>query len=218
MVEALQQFQEGTDLNQAFRFHSRERRRSLLGMPEMHRTHHIFGASMAVAALDTDAIFPARSTLVTFLTAIRITDNAGEHRGLVFEFGDTARGAALWIEDERIGFHAGATGTVDGADAIFDNTAELPVGLELSLVVAVRPGDGRIRMWGNGTEIARGVASGGDFGPGDWAAIEDGSFASAPATGVVPDVPATSRVAPDDGFEVIEPLSVYVGQVPRHFV
>lgn len=217
MTDALTQFQAGTDLNQAVRFHSREQRRALRGIPEMTRTHRFVGASMAVASIDTDAVFPERDRLVTFRTAIRITDNTGSHKGLVFEFGSALRGAALWIEDERIGFHAGAAGAVDGADAIFDNSAELPVGLELDIVAAIRPGDGRVRLWGNGREIARGVASGGDF-DGDWAADEAGSFASAPATAVVTDVPAASRIAPDDGFEVIEPLSVYVGQVPRHFV
>jgi len=217
MAEALTPFERGTDLNQAVRFHARDRRRSLAGIVDLFRTVRLFGSSvMALTPIDTDAQFPDRAAPITFRTAVRITDNAGTHAGLVFELGSATRGAALWIEDDKIGFHAGAAGTTNGATAEFDNAAELPPGLELELVAAIRPGDGLVRLWGNGLEIARGVASGGDFS-GDWADTEDGSFATAPVTGTVTDVPAGSRQAPD-GFEVIEPLSVYVGQVPRHFV
>lgn len=170
---------------------------------------------MAVASIDTGEIFPVRDRLITFLTAIRITDNAGEHRGIVFEFGDSTTATALWIGDETIGFHSGDAGTTDGATALFDNGAELPVGLELRLIAAVRPGDGRVRLYGNGREIARGEASGGSASP--WAADSAGAFAAAVQGTVVADVPAISQGAPA-GFEVIEPLSVYQGQVPRHFV
>ena len=203
-------------IGQAAFFHTRERRRSLAGVPEMYRTHQIYGGTaMAVASIDTGSIFPARDILVTFKTAIRITDNAGQHRGLVFEFGDSTTGVALWIGDQTIGFHAGDSGTTDGATATFDNGAELPVGLELDLIAAVRPGSGLVRLYGNGREIARGAASGGAASP--WASGAAGSFAAA-AQGTVPtDVPVASQGAPA-GFEVIEPLSVYVGQIPRHFV
>jgi hypothetical protein len=170
---------------------------------------------MPVASIDTGAIFPSRSGLVTFKSAIRITENSGEHRGLVFEFGDSATGAALWIGDETIGFHAGDAGDDDGATALYDNGAELPVGLEVSLVASVRSGDGRVRLWANGREIARAVAVNGGFAA--WAADSEGSFAAIAQGTVVTDVPLDSRGAPA-GFEVIEPLSVYINQVPRHFV
>jgi hypothetical protein len=211
-------FKELNDQEQATYFHSRERRRSLAGIPEMYRTMQLFGVTvMELADIDTNSIFPVRNTPITFKTAIRITENAGEHRGLAFEFGDAAIGAALWVGDETIGFHAGEDGVVNGATALFDNAAELPVGWEIDIVAAARPGDGRVRVWANGLELARSTASSDTFGAaGTWTAASNGSFASAAQGAIVPDVPAISQGAPA-GFEVIEPLSVYVGQVPRHF-
>jgi len=213
MAEQLTPLQEGTDLNQAVRFHSRERRRSLAGIPELSRTHYIFGGTvMAVSAIPM-AAFPSHASEITFKTAIRIIENAGVHRGLVFSFGTTIGAAALWIEDDKIGFRAG--GGVAGffAASIFDNGVELPPGLELELVVSASPGMDKTRLWGNGQELARATsASNMAF----WAVAGDGSFADAPAAALPGDVPGTSQVAPD-GFDVIEPLSAYVGQKPRHF-
>lgn len=206
------------DPSQAHLFHSRERRKSLAGIPELHRTHRIFGGT-AMAVADVDAAqFPTRTTLCTWKTAIRITENAGQHRGIILELGDSDIGVAAWVGDQTIGFHAGEDGTVNGATALYDAGAELPVGLELELVFSVSPGDGKVRIWGNGIEIARSESSGGDFGTaGTWANSSNGSFAAA-IQGTTPvDVPAISQGAPA-GFEVIEPLSIYVGQKPRHFV
>jgi hypothetical protein len=204
---------------QALAFHGRERRRSLAGVPELFRTHHLYdvaGGALAVATIDTAELFPVRSGFVTFATLIRITENAGVHAGLVFEFGDAAGGCALWIEDEGIGFHAGAAGDADGATAFFDQGAELPVGLELALVASVRPGDGRVRLFGNGREIARAQATNETFDPLEWSTDGAGSFASNESGTVVTDVPAGSAQAPA-GFEVLRPLAVYVNQIPRHF-
>ncbi len=208
-----------TDQDQALLYHSRERRRSLAGIPEMSRTVQLFGATvMEIADIDTGVQFPVRTVPVTFKTAIQIIANGGQHRGLVFELGDAAIGTALWVGDETIGFHSGEDGTVNGATALFDNTVELPVGAIFDLVAAVRTGDGRVRVWSNGTELARSTASSDGFGgAGSWAADSNGSFAAAAQGAVVPDVPAASQGAPD-GFVVVEPLSVYIGQVPRHFV
>ncbi len=204
---------------QALHLNSRERRLSLSGFPEMTRTVQLFGNTvMEIADIDTGESFPTRTTPITFKTAVRILDNGGQHRGLVFEFGDAAIGTALWIGDETIGFHSGEDGTVNGATALFDFTAELTIGAVFELIVAVRPGDGRIRIWSHGNELARAAASSAGFGvAAAWAADSNGSFAAAAQGAVVPDVPAASQGAPA-GFVVIEPLSVYVGQVPRHFV
>lgn len=208
------------DASDRVTFHHAVRRRlSLAGVPELFRTHQIFGGTaMAVADIDTNVQFPIRTTPVTFKTSIRILANAGVHRGLVFELGGSGTGTALWVEDEKIGFHAGEDGTVNGATALFDFANELTVGAEFELIVAARPGDGRVIMWSHGNELARSAASSGGFGGGNqWAGIDNGSFAAAPQSAILPDVPAASQIAPD-GFEVIEPLSIYIGQVPRHFV
>jgi len=200
------------------RLNARERRRSLAGMPELFRTHRFAGSAMGVASISTPSSFASRAGPITFRTAIRITENAGVHRGLVFEFGGTTNGIALWIGDETIGFHSGPAGLNDGATATFENGAELPVGLELDLVCAAHPGKGQVRIWGNGRELARyQTKSGGPFNPMVWSGSNDGSFASAAQGTLVSDVPAESVGAPA-GFEVIAPLSVYQKQVPRHFV
>lgn len=196
-------------------FAARERLRSHRST-DLFRTHRFTGASaLAVATIDTDAVFPVRSAPVTFRTKIEITENAGVHAGLVFEFGDTDGGCALWIEDEKIGFHAGADGDDDGATAIYDRGEELPPGLVLELVAVANPGTGEVRLFGNGLELARATAEAGRFDPLEWSADGDGSFASAEAGTTVFDVPAGSVQAPD-GFVVLEPLSVYVGQAPQH--
>tara|TARA_R110000851_G_scaffold268071_2_gene420687 strand:+ start:17270 stop:17947 length:678 start_codon:yes stop_codon:yes gene_type:complete len=209
---------------QAVYFAARERRKSLAGIPKLHRTHRFVGAAMAVATIDTDVVFTAAVRLapITFKTAVRMTADgsvATEHRGLVFEFGGTGNGCALWVGDQTIGFVAGgASASGNEAVALFDNGSELVAGMELELVVSIRPGngDGRVRLWVNGIEKARATATNLTFA-GPWAGTNDGSFASAAAGAQVhADVPAASAIAPD-GFEVIEPLSVYAGQLPRQF-
>lgn len=213
-----EQLQQG-GLSQAVLFHARERRRSLAGIVEMFRTHRIYGGTaMAVANIDVANRFPVRTRPTTFVTAIRITAGsvAGQHRGLIFEMGAATRGAALWIGDQTIGVHFGDAGTVNGVTALFDRGAEWPIGLEMELVAAIRPGTGRARLWANGREIARAQASAGTLNTLQWSSNGGGSFAAAKQVAVVSDVPAASDKAPD-GFQVIEPLSVYIGQVPRHF-
>lgn len=260
MVEQLQPLETGTDLNQALRFHSRERRRSLAGVPELFRTLFLGIPTATIPA----GSFPVRDVLVTFWTAVRIT--GATPAGLVFEFGDGTTAIAAWLNDTDIQFRAGDAAAADRGLATFDNTVSLPDTLELDLVFACRPGDGRVRIWGNGLEIARDNATGASEGAGaftvgrlyeiltigttdftligaesntvgllfdatgvgsgtgtartrdlptGWAADSAGAFAAA-ATGALPaDVLQTG--APSD-FDVIQPLSVFLSQVPRHFV
>jgi len=199
---------------QSILFNSRERRKSLAGVVDLPRTHHIYGASMAVADID-EARFPSKDILITFQTAIRITAAAAV-AGLVFELGDSTIGAGLWLGSQTLGFHAGEDGIVNGATALYDNGAAWPDGMELDIVVAIRPGDGRVRIWGNGNELARSTASSDTFGAaGTWAADSNGAFAAA-VQGTTP-VDVVESGAPTN-FDVIEPLSVYAGAVPRHFV
>ena len=208
--ELLNPLEVGTDLNQALRFHSRERRRSLAGIPELFRTH-FFGIPTATVLANA---FPVRDTLVTFQTSIRIVTGASA-AGLIFELGDATTAIAAWFDTPGLlSFRAGGAAAADRGLAEFDNGGAFPDDLELDLVFAVRPGDGRVRIWANGEELARDVASGGQL-PSGWAASSDGAFAAA-ATGALPaDVLETG--APVD-FDVIQSLSVFVGQAPRHFV
>ena len=202
-----------SEQGQAALFHARERRKSLAGIPDLFRTHQIVGSgAMAVANID-EAQFASKSTPITFKTAIRITA-AASVAGLLFELGDSTAGAGLWLGSQTLGFHAGAAGTVNGATALFDNGAAWPDGLELDIVAAIRPGDGRVIIWGNGEELARSTASGGSFTSNLWASDSNGSFAAAVQGTTPADVLQTG--APTN-FDVIEPLSVYLGSVPRQF-
>lgn len=207
---------EQSSLSRAAQHAARRRRLSTLG-GDLTRTHRLAGvAALPVASIATGTIFPVRTKPVTFRTKVQITENAGEHRGLVFEFGSTAAGCALWIGDETVGFHAGPSGDTDGATALYDLGAELPVGLVLDLLASVNPGTGEVRLWGNGKEMARGKTGSGD-GFAAWSDTAAGSFASNEQGTAVADVPSDSSQAPD-GFEVLEPLSVYIGQIPRSFI
>lgn len=148
-----------------------------------------------------------------FHTAIEIT--GASPAGLVFEFGRTAAGCALWVSGSEIGFHAGPFGTALGANLVFDNGSTLPVGLEMDLVAAVVPGSGKIRLWGNGRDLGRAVATDGN-GFAEWSPDNDGSFADAPAGSAVNDIDPGALSAPTD-FAVVEALSIYNGSVPSHF-
>lgn len=157
-----------------------------------------------------------RETDIMFQTRIRILANAGVHKGLIFEIGSSTRGCAAWVGDQTIGFTAGS-GTVanDRAEAIFDFGAELPPTREFQLIFAVKTGSGRIRILDGGLRIADETAVNGDFN-GNYSDDENGSFASALVGTITPGVPAASQIAPD-GFEVIEPLTIFNGQHPREF-
>lgn len=192
---------------QAALYHARKRLRSFL-VPDLHKTHLIAES----ASLDTGALFPVRAIPITLHAKIRIT---GAPEGLVFEFGGSTRGMALWLETDKIGFHAGVSGTASGADAIYDHGGTLPTGLTADLVAAAIPGNGQVRLWMNGHEIARGAASNGTFSA-TWGTNNGGSFAQAVNSTTVGIVPIGSQVAPTN-FDVISNLSVYVGSVPRHF-
>lgn len=196
-----------TELEQAVYFHARERRKSLAGVPELPRTHRFAIPTSPVPA----ASFPNRDVLVAWQTVIRIT--AANPVGLIFELGDSATAIAAWVDNNLLSLRAGDAAAADRGLAQFDNTVDLPVGLELDLVFAVRPGDGRVRIWGNGAELARDTAANGQL-PNGWAASSNGAFAAA-AVGALP-VDVTQTGAPT-GFDVVQALSVYVGNVPRHF-
>lgn len=181
------------------------------GQPDLHVTHRL----AAAATLTTTALFPVRSSPITFHARIRITENSGTHEGLVFELGGSGRGVALWVESEKIGFHAGVAGTAGGADAIYDHGAELPVGWSIDLVAACIPATGDVFLALN-RSIIRAKATNGTFSS-TWGNTGDGSFADAVNGNTLAVVPAGSLVAPT-GFAVTSKLTAYQGQVPRLFL
>jgi hypothetical protein len=195
--------------DRAARFHARERRLSLAGFAEMSRTHLFAIPTATILATQ----FPVRTTLIAFRTKIRITSTSAPV-GLIFEIGDATTAIAAWIDDTDVSLRSGDAAAADRGIATFVNAVRLPNTLELDLTFAVRPGDGRVRIFNGGNELARGVASGGQL-PNGWAASSNGAFAAA-AVGALP-ADVTQTGAPSN-FDVIEPLTVFVGQVPRHFI
>lgn len=214
MADTLQPLKALNEQEQAVQFYRRERRRSLEDIAELFRTHKIDGGTQIAVATIPAATFPVRDTEVTFRTAIRFDDNTDPRTGLIFEFGSSASGIAMWIEDDLIGFRAGDTGD-DAASGTFDNTVQWPATLELDLVCAVRPGLGLIALWANGKQILRVQSVTQPFGSGEWAASSAGSFASAFSGTIPADVGESGAPA---NFAVIEPLSVYISQRPRQFI
>lgn len=200
----------GVRQSQAQLYHARERRSSLAGFPDLFRTH-LYG--VPTASIGATA-FPVRTGPVTFATSIRITTGASA-AGLIFEFGNATTAVAAWLAASGVlTFRAGDAGAPDRTFAQYDNGGDFDDGQKLDLVFAAIPGDGRSRMWLNGLEVARDTATNGQLDNG-WAAASAGAFAAA-ASGALP-ADVTEAGAPSD-FAAIRPLSVYVGQVPRHFV
>lgn len=201
----------------AIYFYSRERRLSLEGVPKLFRTHRFFdeaGGQMALAPIPTTTVFPSRSAPVTFKTAVRIADNVDPRAGLIFEFGGNLRMVALWLDNQTLGFRAGGSVAGEFSSVVYDNGEQWPAGLELDIVAGVRPNSGQIQVWLNGLSIIKSSAASGNFN-GEWAGTGDGAFATA-AQGALPS-DVTQSGAPTN-FEVVEPLSVYLRQFPRHMV
>ncbi len=200
------------DRLQSILFHARDRRRSLAGVVDLFRTHQFSGSSsIAVSSIGTAAVFPDRSGLVTFATKVRVT--GAVPLGLVFEFGSTNRGCGVGFLNTLLAFSVGGA-TVFATAAIFNNVTAFPIGQEIDIVCACNPGNGKARLWLDGEIAARSQAAVNTFG-GDWADTGDGSFAAVGAGTVHANLAAANQ-APSS-FEVIEPLSVFVGAVPRHF-
>lgn len=189
---------------------------SLAGMPELFRTHRIRGVSDLPTDFDTSVVFPdpIRNQDITFKTAIQFNNNTGNRSGLIFEIGGNIRGTVMWIQNQIIGFRAGRDAPSSGVHEEFDYGAQWPANLILNIVASVRPGMGGITVWVNGTEVIFGMSDTSMFELGMWSGPSDSSFASDANGDIRADVPVDH--APIN-FAVIEPLSVYVRQAPRHF-
>lgn len=215
MAIAPRSFRSFNGRGQAAQFHRRERRRSHANVPKLYRTHRLVGSGqIGVATVDPSSIFSGRElSPVTFKTAIQISDNASTREGLVFEFSDASGGTALFLSDTTMVAVSGDDAGNDNLSITFDNVVQLPAGAKFDVILALSPGLGRGELWLNGHSVANGVTTSGDFGSIGWFSGDNGSFASA-ANGAVP--AGVSALAPQN-FSVIEPLSVYIGQIPRQF-
>lgn len=211
-TDTLKPIKELSEREQAGYYHARSRSRSFRDPAKgLSRTHRFVGAAMAVTPIDTDGVFPSRAVAVTFVTEIEITGAA--EAGIVFEFGDSTTGIKLAISAGSIFIAAGDAVGNAGADGSVALTALGSVGARVQLTVAVNPGTGQVRVWADGDVVIRANAVAQMTN--GWAAIEDGAFAAAQVTS------STQRGQAINGapvnFDVVRPLDVFIGQLPRNF-
>lgn len=196
-------------------FNARERRLSLAGVPELFRTNR-FSVPDPQTLIDDD-LFEQVHEPVTFRTKIRITNGSFAH-GLIFEIGDATTCTVAWLDDNGVMWFRSGDDTTDNFVSVsFNNGDWFTENRELDLIFAVIPGTGEACMWINGREVARAKAGNGQLVNGWTTTAGDarGVFCG-DAVGALP-ADVTQTAAPD-GFVAIQPLSVYQGQAPRHFV
>lgn len=95
------------------------------------------------------------------------------------------------------------------------DTGDFPTGHLIRLGLMVIPGSEKVRLWANGKIVDSSDSTSGAYTGGVWSNDGAGSFADIPKI-VYAGVPAASRIAPS-GFEAVESLSIYAGQIPRQF-
>ena len=200
------------ELEQAVYHHSRKRTRSLRDIAKgLTRTHRF---DITEATVLTGDVFPSRARPMTMTTEIEITGVAAT--GLLFEFGSSTTGIKLAVDLGSLFFAAGDVAVGDGG---IDGSVVIPaldvVGARLQVAVAISPGLGQARIWVDGLLVARiqntpavklTNDNWSDTGSGSIAAIQNGTSNSRVAI----------TAAPVD-FEMVERLSVYMGQLPKAF-
>lgn len=216
MVDALnRQKPIDTELEQHVYHRSRARVRALRDLTKgMFRTHRFeVGAADTVVIND---LFPDRDLPITFITSFRIT--GATPAGLIFEFSDSTDGGLVaWVDGTTLGVQVGASEGTPWTDSInVQHTIASDVGAEFDLAVAVLPVHQQLFVWVNGERVDTHLRnSGGTFPNGTWAPASGGAFAA--IVNGTASAGATQTGAPTD-FEVYEPLSIYQGQKPRHFL
>lgn len=201
----------------------RKRRLGRAGYPELgdlHQTHFWAGQpDIAVPSISTDDLGDTAADPLhfdrpqTLTTKIEITDDAAPVTGLIWEFGDSGRASALWIDDTIMVLFAGS-GTVAAESVLvsWDYGSRFPTGLIGTVVAGIVPETGQARLYFNGIERKRGEATSGSLGGGWTIPGEDGSFASAMSSTLPGDVTQTGAPV---GFRAIRGLSYFRGQYPR---
>ena len=215
MVEQVEQLATLNEREQAGYFYARARTRSFRDVSrELFRTHD-FGVE--AATVSTAAVFPSaiRSAPVTFSTTIEITGAAAA--GLICEFGDNTNGLKIQIAaGNTFGACAGnaTAASVDGVDATQIIAGLGEIGSRHHIVVAVNPGNGKLRAWVNGVITLRAQAATPPLLGTQWSSDADGSVGAAQATSSTLRLAETT--APTD-FALVAPFRVFARQLPRHF-
>ena len=123
----------------------------------------------------------------------------------------------MWVENDFVRVQIGDNEALpnDNSTVLSFDISNFPNGKIIELAVMVIPGSEKVRLWADGQIVDKSDITFGDYTGGVWSNDGAGSFVEAPQI-VYAGVPVASRVVPS-GFDVIEPLSVYAAQVPKHF-
>lgn len=189
-------------------WHARQARLARLDPARgLFRTHSF---SPAQDNIDTGTLFPDRAREIAFRTRVRITGSA---RGIIFEFGSSTTGLAVWLRqaDRVLCAAAGDAAADDGVTLV---GPQVQSGQRFNIVFAVQPTSGLARLWVDGRRVAAGQAAGGSF-PSGWADSGAGAMGKVQGT-VTTRVDQFSRIVLANAA-VVAPLSVYNGQRPRQF-
>lgn len=212
MGETLRPLKQFDEEEQVRYFYSRERTRSLRDPTKNLFRTHLFGVQETV--VDTDGVFGTRDRLITFGTSIAV-DSLTAPAGIIMEFGSSSVGTKLALSGTTLFVAAGnATGT-DGVDDSVSLASLGEVGAIHDLVLAISPGDGKIRLFVNGDIVIR-LEGGEQFVSGVWTDAEDGAIGSAQAGGSSTQRGQTINGTPVD-FSLIQRMKVFQGQLPRQF-
>lgn len=194
---------------QARLFYARRRRRSILdpGLG-LFKTHDLgFSGDVQVGLR-----FPDRFRPVTFRTRIRRT--GASPRGTVFELGGAVTDLIVYVDGTDLQVAAGASSGDDGLLVTAANFLP-PEGTDALVTVAVLPNAGFVWLFKDNRTVASGRTVSGRMSQG-WGSTSLGSVGTIVGG-------ANTRVD-TGGFEVlqdveiVEPVSVYMGQIPRHLV
>lgn len=161
------------------------------------------------------AAFPDRLRPITIITELVTTST--NPTGIICEFGGSGIGFLFGLAaGQSLEFGAGsaAPASPQGAVGAVVVPALAVAGVGFHFAIAVDPGTGRVRVYHDGKIILRvdtstGMTSG-------WAGGDAGSVGAAPSGGFNPSTPSAVSGAPS-GFELVAPLQMYNGQLPRNF-
>ena len=221
----------------AFKFHARERRKSLYDPAFGLFGTHTFAPD--ATGILTGTVFPDCTKPIT--AAVTVKRTGASPQGVILELGSSTTGFAIWFSgaDDKL-YAAAGDGTVvandviwidgdvywtDGdivwlgdplytADGLTLTGPESPQGQVIRIVFSVIPGAGKARLWVNGVLVANGTESGG-FGANGWSDAEAGAVGQISGS-------ATSRVPMADRITltnaaIISPVTMFHNQRPRQF-
>ena len=190
-------------------FNARERRKSLKDPAAGLFVSHDFGVDNSNIA--TGNLFPDRHRPITFSFSVTRTGNSAA--GIIAEFGSSANGFAVWVDDLHLGFAIGSSG-LNGITIVTEDILKT-IGERYNIVVSCIPNKGIACVWEGGKVVGSAFTPSRKM-PNGWSDGENGALKQINGT-VNSRVPVASRVSLTD-VALASRFAVYNGQYPRQFV